>query len=1178
MIASLLRFELNYHRKQVVFWLSAFILAWMASLLTSQAGSPVDFANSAFSINRIIAMLSMQIIFVSAVLTAATALRDSQHAFEPLVFATPIDKFQYLAARFIGIVIATTAVFLISLIAMMLTPLTLESNIVAPFDLSHYLYGLAVFLLPNILLCCSIVFAGAMLSKNLLVVYTSAIVLFVIYGVGAVLGNSPIAANSSALLHEGFGLASLIDPYGGMAFFEQTTSWTSAERNTRLPTLSGNLLFNRLIWITVALSLFAMTYRLFSFRSASQKVTKKLEVEPAMTTISKYQAVKQQLDFSRLNLQVFWSKLSIEYRCVVKGKPFIVLMLATATLIAVEVMGSILNGPISGAPAFYPLTELILELIQDPLDKLGKLIAIYYAVELYWNERTANIHHLTDATPTQNLTFYLAKLATVVAICFTIITVSIITAIIFQFSQGHFDIKPSLYLILYLYAGFPLMLTAIITLFLQRFAKNRATGLIAGVVVFAVPMLVRVAGLGHPLTLFAFNPDFVFSDMTNSLYHAHAFNWFSLYWAGFCGILAVLTIKSLRRGYANTKTALSSGNRNALVAFTLVFVGSGAYNFYQVNVFNQFSSRDSRLDTFAAYEKSYTQYQDVAYPTVTDVNVAVDIFPEKNQYVAKGQYIIENQSASPMSEMLVGVLKKPRIEHKITIEGAKLTRYDEVHQKYFFELEQPLKPGQTTVLNFELDAIHNAFTRLDPEHYVTAQGSYFELEDVLPQFGFNYRYVITDEQEREKRNLSGMGIDLPESDMQHQSDDWVQFETTVSTTLAQTAVTPGDLQKSWVENDRRYFHYKTDQKIARNFAYTSAEFDIAKYHHNGVDIEIFHSPQHNNDNEHIADALRKSMDFFDQNFTPYSFKTYKVVEIPYFSSRQSFGTAIPGMYLGVENRFFNLDIRGIEHNPQLRGVTHEYSHQYWGGYLQPQGIAGARMISETLAKYSELLLAMHTEGVAHGIDEVFDAVNSYLRLRSINNEIEPPLYQVTMQPHVFYFKGKQAMHALRDILGEEKLNQALRTMLSEFAYPKRPTSLDLLNAYYDVARPQDIPLIDDMFKRVVFHDLKLNSATSKALNEGGFEITVDVTTLKSVVNPDTGKEAYETINDNLEIAFYAKDKQTGEKHLLQTQRVKFSQDNSTITIKTKTKPDTIVIDPNYYRIDRNVENNRIELE
>ena len=43
--------------------------------------------------------------------------------------------------------------------------------------------------------------------------------------------------------------------------------------------------------------------------------------------------------------------------------------------------------------------------------------------------------------------------------------------------------------------------------------------------------------------------------------------------------------------------------------------------------------------------------------------------------------------------------------------------------------------------------------------------------------------------------------------------DWVDFEATVSTSEDQIAITPGYLQKEWVEDGRRYFHYKMASKM-----------------------------------------------------------------------------------------------------------------------------------------------------------------------------------------------------------------------------------------------------------------------------------------------------------------------------------------------------------------------------
>src|SRR3546814_17353458 len=45
------------------------------------------------------------------------------------------------------------------------------------------------------------------------------------------------------------------------------------------------------------------------------------------------------------------------------------------------------------------------------------------------------------------------------------------------------------------------------------------------------------------------------------------------------------------------------------------------------------------------------------------------------------------------------------------------------------------------------------------------------------------------------------------------SADWVNFETTVSTSSGQIALAPGYLQRKWTKDGRNYFEYKSEAKL-----------------------------------------------------------------------------------------------------------------------------------------------------------------------------------------------------------------------------------------------------------------------------------------------------------------------------------------------------------------------------
>jgi len=1187
MLKELTQFELKYLLKQGSFWAVTFCFIWMAVLVTSQRGSALLYANSAYAITQSILFISPNIIFALCVLASATLIRDNQYKMEPIIFTTPTDKFQYLASRYLGIVTASMIIFLIMVAAMMTTLFFLDDSLVGPFQLSHYVLSYAIFIIPSILLCSSVVFATAMLSKNSIAIYVAGIAIYVLYILVSILGNSPMMAGSNTLMSDSTGFAALLEPYGLIAFMEQSAFWTSEQRNVLTPEFSGNLLFNRLLWLAASVSLFAYTYHNFTFRSVNKepKQSKTLiennDEHLSLSHVEDYETVMPKQNFEKFNVSIWFSKLKLEYFTATKGKTFIILLLVTMVFTLGNLIGNIFSGPISNGQPYYPLTSMILELLRQPLTDIGSLVAIFYAVELYWNERTVNIDALIDVTPTRNLTFYLAKLSTVMAVCFTLVLSSVVTAIGFQLSQGMTDIQPWLYLILFYYAGLPILLTALLVLSLQRLAKNKALGLLLGIGVFMLSVFIKKIGLDHPLTIFAFRPQFIFSDMADTIYHDQAVHWYNLYWLSFGIILSLLTVKFWQRGSSNIAQKFSRLSKGLLTNTVIMFFASGSYVYYQTNIFNEYSTEEQTLEMMAEYEQQYAKLAEVPQPTVIDINVDVDIYPETRSYQAEGRYIIENQTDKAISKVIVSIFKQSHIEQNIDFKEAELERYDEKYQTYFYQLNKPMEVGEKRTLNFAFTVTHNAFTELDGEHYVTEGGSYIELEDIMPQFGYDQRYVIEDEEERIERGLTLVKLTLPTADMKRVSDDWVNFETRVSTSKAQQVVTVGRLQKTWSIGDRNFFHYKSDHKVQRQLAYTSADFEQVNETYKNVDISLFHSPEHDKDNQYTLEALKQTMDYFTENYGVYRSNQFTIVELPYFSSAQSFGSAQPGMYLGVENRFFNLDNRDAdieEFNPLLRGVSHEFAHQYWGGYINPNYVGGYALLTETLCKYTELVLARKIYGEYSTNIEVHLSLDRYLRTRPYSNNIEKPLFTTGMEPHIYYAKGKQTMHALLDLLGEEKINQALRGLLKNHGYPKKPTSLDLLNELYLVSNDSQKVMIDDLFKRVVFHDFTLHSAISTQLANGNYETEIDISTVKFALNPESNKEQTEQIDDSIDIAFYSGFPEVDNANMQLIQKVKFNKDRTLVTIVSKEKPSHVKVDPNRFRIDRNLVDNVLSVE
>lgn len=1181
MLNRLVLFELKLYLKQAGFWLGILLFCALASLITAQRGSAFLFANSSYAITQTLLFISPNIIFLVCALATPVLLRDSQYKTESMIFTTPLDKFHYMMSRFLGLFLASLLVMLAMLLAMIVTSFFLDTEQIGIFKLHYYLFSFVIFIMPSVLLCTSIIFATAIFTKNMLAIYVAAIVVYVLYVIASVLGNSPLLANSSPLTSGNYGFSALLEPYGLIAYFEQSAYWVNAQRNLMEPQLSGSLLSNRLLWIAISLSMFAYTYQRFSFKLQEERSKK---AEPETTTselnIHRYQAVVPNHQPNEFHIDIWFSKLKIEYASLARAKVFWVLMMLTVVFTAVHLTVEMLTGPINGAQPYYPSSELILESLLDPFIIFGKLVAVIYAVEVYWNDRAVNVYAIVDATPTNNFTFFLAKIGNILAILFSLITASTVIAIVFQLLRGITEFNLTAYALIYYYAGVPILSVALLSLLLQCLVKHKAVGFLLGIGVFSLDILWKTLSVKHPLVVFAYSPKFYFSEMAKTIYHHEAVHWFNLYWLSLAAIFGLLAVQYWRRGEQLISAAWTRSSKGLLAVFVMIFIGSGSYVFYQTNIFNSYVNTKDKLTWMEQYEKQYSQYKDLPQPTITSVNIHVDIEPEQRSYQAKAQLQISNQSAQPISKILVNVLKQPHIQQSVQIAGAKILSYDPTYQTYWFALERPMQASETRRVDLSLAVTHNAFTKLDGEHWITEGASYIELEDVLPQFGFDTRYVISDEQERKSRGLAASKLAIPSDFDQLTKEDRIHFEATLSTPLAssQTMVTVGQLQRQWQQEGRQYFHYQAPNKVAMQLALISAKFALKESQHHGVNIRLYRSPKHDKDDAFVLDALTQTMDYFATHLQAYPDKQFTVVELPYFAKVQSFGSAQPGMYLGVENRFFNLDNRGAQKNPLLNGVSHEFAHQFWGFAIDPNYIGGYSMLTEVLSKYIELVMMNKRYGETAKVDAIHQAIDRYLRLRPYSQNTERPLFSVGMEPHIYYNKGQHSMHALIGLIGEEKINIALRSLLKDFSYPRKPTSLDLLNLFYQQANAEQKKVIDDLFKRVVFHDFTVHNAKSVQLANGEYETTVDLSALKYVLNQSTNVEEKERIDEAIEVALFTNFpvKKQSDRILLTTHTL--TQDRNTIKLRSRELPKFVQIDPRRLRIDRTPGDNLLSVE
>jgi len=112
-------------------------------------------------------------------------------------------------------------------------------------------------------------------------------------------------------------------------------------------------------------------------------------------------------------------------------------------------------------------------------------------------------------------------------------------------------------------------------------------------------------------------------------------------------------------------------------------------------------------------------------------------------------------------------------------------------------------------------------------------------------------------------------------------------------------------------------------------------------------------------------------------------------------------------------------------------------------------------------------------------------------------------------------------------------------------------------------------LIDDWFKEITLYDLRLEEARATELPDGKYEIEMDVMARK--VHADTlGNETQVELKEWIDIGVYADD---DEEELMAWKRVKFNEENSTVSLVVDSLPAKAALDPRRMLIERVLNDN-----
>ncbi len=1142
--------------------------------------------NSPYVVANVTQVLAMLWLPMAAALTGSILARDVESRMFPLACATPLGRFDYLAGHFLAAFALNALLALALPLGLLLClPLPWLQPVMGPFRIEAYLAPYLLLALPNAFVVTAMAFALVAWRRKASAAYPAVgLVLFL-----GLFGSQYIARTLGF-----WDTATLFDPMALTIVSKSSAAWTDAEKSVRILGLDAVTFGNRAIWIGVALALLALTFRRFRFaqdeggggRRGRRRKAVALDAAPGMaaasTAAARAPAMPRRVDVHfgpATRLRQLLALSTDAFRQVATGWPGIVLLLLVAVfgLATPELMENV-GVPIR--PTMGAMVELMAHSEAFFLLVLP-LVLMLAAGELAWRDRDAGIAAIADAAPVPDWLRFAGRLGGLVLLVLALQALRMLVAMAVQASLDVTAFDPGLYAgVLFGLQAVDWLLLGVLAMALHAIADHRHLAQLLVIAVFLGIVGASALGIDDRLLVYGSDPGWTYSDMRGFARDLLPWAWFKAYWAGVALLLSLAAILLLPRGAGaglrarlrDVRPRLSRPLLDVGAAGLVLMLAAGGFIFHQTHVRHPFVDRAEAKARAARYEALYGRYADAPRPVPTDLHLRVDLHPEDGTAAVRGSYRLVNASTQPIAMLHVATSHDVRTRQLQPDRPARHVIADDDLGYHAFALAQPLRPGESMQLRFEVAFGGDGFTQHGIDPAIAANGSRFLQEDWFPLLGYQVARELNNPADRREHGLAARPevppLDDPRIPYTATRGQRLSVDSVISTAPGQTAIAPGLLRKAWNEGGRAYFHYSTEAPIrAGDLGFYSARYAVRRAQWKHVAIEVFHHPAHPWNAERIVRAATATLAAMSRDFGPYPLRHLRFTERPGDGGLH----AAPGDVSFQESfaRYHpEADWRDIDF--AFGVVAHETAHQWWGAQLIPAPVEGAPLLSESLAWHSALATMRETYGEAHLERMLAVLRESYLTPRA---QAGKPLLRATDWAEA-YRKGPFAMHALDAYLGSDRVDAALRSLLRAHADGRPPlaTARDLYRELQAVTPPDRRQLLHDLLAANTYWDLKTVRADARALGDGQWEVAMDVQARKVTVD-ERGAETAVPMDDAVEIGVLGAgtDDRPGPVLYRRLHAIRTGQQR--IVVRVSAPPAEAGIDPRHLLLDVRPDNN-----
>jgi len=1200
MFWTVFKFELSYWFRRpltLLFFTLFFLMAFFATASDAFLGLATGqiHRNAPFVLATAIGILTAIGQVITTAIAGTAVLRDSQLGTEELLFTTRVSKSGYLLGRFVGafaIMLVIYSALPIGLLVGSVMPWVPDEKM-GPIQIAAVFQPFFMIAVPNLLFVSALLFAVGALTRKLFAVYVTGIVLLVAWQITqTIIGQL-----------DNLRLASLTDPFALTTIDVAVRYWSVAEKNAQLVPLAGPMMQNRLIWIVVAMALFAVVATVFRLRLQQGRASRpgKKGIVPDRVDVPSTPSVALRYDRASW-VRAFLSQIGFHLRSILREPPY----LAISLICVINMMVGLWFQMRPNESARWPVTSSFAPFVGNGMFIFTILLATLYGGELVWRERQIKADQLQDSTPVPAWVTFGSKLLSVFLAITVLVFVTTVASMLMQLSQGYTRLEPGVYLQVIALIALPtaLAITAL-AMGVHALVNQKFVGHLIVIAYWVLFPVLSNLGFDHRLYQVGRPPDFTYSDMAGWGPYTPRILTISYYSVAFCLLLASLGLLVLVHGTdsswsARRKLAAQRWRRGGALAtgvFAVATIALGFSFFHNANTLNAYTEVHAAERRVKEWEVKYKPLENLPRPRLAGISLRHDYYPERRAAAWHGTLTAVNRGARPIDTLFVAVPPSaPRpanlfeatsntgvaLDSLVFDRDAQLVLDDTPNGVRLYRFATPLASGERLTVRFG--------GRFEPRGYpndafnndVSPNGSFMNM-GYVPSFGYPEGSELSDDEARRRNGLAPKPrmkkIDDPsvrENSYLSQDADWITFDETTCTAADQISIAPGYLEREWTENGRRCFQYKMDTPILNFYATLSARYEVTRTEHNGVKLEIYHIPEHTFALPSMLQASKDGLDYFGKNFSPYLYRQYRIIEFPrYAGFAQAFPNTIPysegiGFIYKKEEGDDKVDFAYFV-------TAHELAHQWWGHQVVGGNGQGSTMFSEGLAEYSALTIMEKRFGREAAQKFLRRELDGYLRGRGTERKKEVPLLYVENQPYIHYQKGSLAFYALRDYIGEDAMNSALRAFLARWALkgPPYPTARDLY-AELDKATPDSLKyVLTDLFEEMTFYDNRADSVTTAKRPDGSWDVHL-VLKAQKLKGDSVGNTKDVPIADYVDVGVFG-DRVPGQKlgELLLVKKVKITQPVTVLDFVVPKEPKKAGIDPYNKLIDRTPEDNVI---